>query len=194
MAETVLESLPGLKINRGPNGLSIVTVLQSIQEKYNYLPEDLLKKTAQEMNIPLIEVYSVATFYKSFSLVPRGEHMIVTCMGTACHVRGSDAVTEEISRLLNVNRGATSNDGKYTLECVNCLGACALAPLVIVDGQYHGNMTPAKIHRLFKAEFANGSVSSNTEKEDREKVGLTVGSPQRSEHVGFSSNCYCKGE
>jgi len=145
----------GLKIPRGPNGISIVTLLQAIQDKYNYLPEELLARAAEEMKVPLIDIYSVATFYKSFSLVPRGRQQIVTCMGTACHVRGSEKVTEEISRVLNVERGSTTADGEYSLECVNCLGACALAPLVIVDGRHYGHMTPLKVRRLFAQASKN---------------------------------------
>ncbi|MFO7951959.1 MAG: NAD(P)H-dependent oxidoreductase subunit E [Bacillota bacterium] len=139
----------GLEVPSGPNGVSIVTLLQAIQEKYNYLPEELLKKAAEEMDVPLIDVYSVAKFYKSFSLVPEGRHQIVTCSGTACHVRGSEKITEEISRILGVEVGSTSPDGEYSLKCVNCVGACASAPLVLVDGHYYGNMTPLKVNKLF---------------------------------------------
>ncbi len=156
------ETVLGLKIPRGPNGVSTITLLQAIQEKYNYLPEEVLKRAAKEMNIPLIDLYSVATFYKSFSLVPRGKHEIVTCSGTACHVRGSEKVTEEISRTLGVDRDSTSNDGEYSLKCVNCVGACALAPLVIVDGQYHGHMTPLKVHRLFNSDQSGGKIAASS--------------------------------
>ncbi len=143
----------GLEVPHGPNGVSVVALLQAIQEKYNYLPEELLKQVSQEMEIPLIDIYSVATFYKAFSLIPKGKHQIVTCLGTACHVRGSEKVTEEICRVLNIKRDSTSKDGMYSLECVNCLGACALAPLVIMDGKYYGHMTPLKVRQLFSGLF-----------------------------------------
>jgi len=118
------------------------------------------------MGIPLIDIYSVATFYKSFSLTPKGKHQVVTCSGTACHVRGSEKVTEEISRVLNLKKGTTSKDGEYSLECVNCVGACALAPLVIVDGQNYGHMTPSKVRSLFKDKCQN-------DKTDQVEAGLS---------------------
>jgi len=163
------ETVLGLEISRGPNGVSVITLLQAIQEKYNYLPEKVLKRAAKEMDIPLIDLYSVATFYKSFSLVPRGKHEVVTCSGTACHVRGSEKVTEEITRTLGVDKDSTSKDGEYSLKCVNCVGACALAPLVIVDGQYHGHMTPLKVHRLFNYDQSGEKIvaSGTDEKVNR---------------------------
>ncbi len=148
----------GFEVPRGPDGVSIVALLQAIQDKYNYLPEKFLRRAAREMEVPLIDVYSVAKFYKSFSLVPEGRHQIVTCTGTACHVRGSEKITEEISRTLGVEVNSTSPDGEYSLKCVNCVGACASAPLVIVDGEYHGNMTPLKAGKLF-AQGAKGKTA-----------------------------------
>ncbi len=128
---------------------SMIFLLQQIQEKHNYLPEDVLRKVAVERDVPLIDIYSLATFYKSFSLTPRGKHKVTVCTGTACHVHGAQKVEEEISRILGVEPGSTTRDGEYSLESVNCLGACALAPLVTIDGDYHGNMTPAKLYGLF---------------------------------------------
>jgi len=116
------EVILGLEVPSGPNGVTIVALLQAIQEKYNYLPEELLSKAAKEMEVPLIDIYSVAKFYKSFSLVPKGRHRVVTCTGTACHVRGSEKITEEISRILGVEVDSTSEDGEHSLECVNCVG------------------------------------------------------------------------
>lgn len=135
------------------NGQSLVALLQEVQEQYNYLPEEVLRELACARGLSLMEMYSVATFYKSFSLQPRGRHKIVTCTGTACHVRGSEKVTEEVSRMLGVKPGGTSEDGEYSLESVNCLGACALAPLVVVDGEYHGNMTAARVAALFREQL-----------------------------------------
>ena len=137
---------------KSPNNHSIVTLLHEIQDRYNYLPEDVLRQLAGEKNIPLIDVYRVATFYSLFSLKPKGKHKIMTCTGTACHVRGSEKVTEEISRFLGIEPGETTEDGEYSLEAVNCLGACALAPLVVIDEQYHANITPSQI-----APLLNGS-------------------------------------
>jgi len=135
----------------GRENKSIVDLLQDIQDKYNYLPEEVLRNLAAEKNLSLIDIYSVATFYKSFSLVPRGNHKIVCCSGTACHVRGCKKVTEEISRILDVKPGGITEDGEYSLETVNCLGACALAPLVVFDGEYCGKMTPSQVE-LFLEE------------------------------------------
>ena len=127
---------------------SLVGLLQEIQEIYGYLPEDVLREVARSKGIPLIDVFSVATFYKAFSLKPKGKNRITACTGTACHVRGSQKVAEEISRSLGIRPGDTTEDGLYSLETVNCVGACALAPLVLVNEESHGNMTPAKAANL----------------------------------------------
>ena len=102
------------------------------------------------MDIPLSRVYSVATFFKAFSLTPRGRHLINVCMGTACHVRGSDKVLAEMEKELGIKNGENTPDLKFTLETVNCVGACALGPMVIIGEDYHGEMTPEKVERSFK--------------------------------------------
>ena len=135
------------------NGEPLVTLLQQVQEQYNYLPEHVLRELARARGLSLMEIYSVATFYKSFSLQPRGKHKVVVCTGTACHVQGSEKVTDELSRMLGIKPGETSPDGEYSLENVNCLGACALAPLVVVDGDYHGNMTAARVSAIIKDQL-----------------------------------------
>ncbi|MEW5783989.1 MAG: NAD(P)H-dependent oxidoreductase subunit E [Bacillota bacterium] len=145
MEKRVLDQLQG---SPGRNGISIVSLLQLIQQEYNYLPEEVLREAALATGFPLIEMFRVATFYKSFSLVPRGKHTITACCGTACHVRGSEKVVREISKTLGVAPGETTPDGQYTVETVNCLGACALAPLVVLDGQYYGGVTPAGVGKL----------------------------------------------
>lgn len=116
---------------------ALIPIMQEINDDYNYLPKNILKYIAQELEIPLSQVYHVATFYTSFSLKPRGIHTIKVCMGTACHVRGSPRVLDEIKRHLNIEPGETTKDGVFTLETVNCLGACALGPVVVVDDEYH---------------------------------------------------------
>ena len=111
----------------------------------------LFKKTHIVINfVPLIEVFRLANFYKAFSLKPRGRHLITVCEGTACHVQGSPRVVEEVLLQLDVQRGETTKDGAFTVETVNCVGACALAPVVIVDGVYHDHMTPAKLRDLLE--------------------------------------------
>jgi NADH-quinone oxidoreductase subunit E len=130
----------------------LVSILQDVQAECNYLPADALRRIAERLQIPLIQVYSVATFFKAFSLVPRGRHSIQVCVGTACHVRGAKAIVEEIERDLNVKAGGTTDDGEYTLETVNCVGACALGPIILIDDEYHGQMTPRKVQKLLKAK------------------------------------------
>jgi len=129
---------------------SVIQVLQDLQTEFRWLSPGTLEAAARELEVPLAHVFSVATFYKSFSLEPRGRHVCTVCMGTACHVRGGAAILEHFERKLGLKAGATSPGGEYTLERVNCLGACALAPLAVVDGRYHGQMTEAKANEVLK--------------------------------------------
>ncbi|MBN2056145.1 NADH-quinone oxidoreductase subunit NuoE [bacterium] len=129
---------------------SLIMVLQAINKHSNYLPVDALKIVAEELGVPASKVYSVATFYKAFSLEPRGRIVIRVCMGTACHIRGAPQIAAEFKRLLNIAPGKTTSDGKYTLETVNCLGACAMAPLVMVGDKYHGNVTIDQVRDLLE--------------------------------------------
>ncbi len=126
---------------------SLILILQDLQERCQWLSPETLAEVARELDLPLAHVWSVATFYKSFSLEPRGRHRCTVCMGTACHVRGGAAILEHFERELGIQAGETSADGEYTLERVNCLGACALAPLAIVDGRYYGQMNETKAKR-----------------------------------------------
>ncbi|KPJ72577.1 hypothetical protein AMJ52_05890 [candidate division TA06 bacterium DG_78] len=129
---------------------SVLSVLQDIQEKYNWLPPDALRMISIKLGVPLIDIYSVATFYRAFSLTPRGKHLCTVCLGTACHVRGAPIVLDRIQEALGINPGCTTKDNQFTLETVNCLGACALAPIVVVDGQYHGQTTVQKVNPILK--------------------------------------------
>ena len=129
----------------------LVSVLQDIQAEYNYLPKEALVQVSQGLDIPLTQVYSVASFFKAFSLKPRGRHLINVCLGTACHVREAVRILEEIERELGINPGETTEDFKYTLERVNCVGACALGPVVIVDGTYSGQMKTDKVKTLLES-------------------------------------------
>jgi NADH-quinone oxidoreductase subunit E len=129
---------------------SLISILQDIQSEYHYLPEDALRAVASQLDLPLIQVYGVATFFKAFSLKPRGEHMVSVCLGTACHVRGAPAVLDEVERQLGIKAGETTEDMRYSLETVNCLGACALGPIVVVDGKYHGQMSPGKVKKVLR--------------------------------------------
>jgi NADH:ubiquinone oxidoreductase subunit E len=144
---------------KGSDPFDVMEVLQDIQAAYHYLPEEALCRVSGELGVPLIEVFRLANFYKAFSLKPRGRHLITVCMGTACHVRESPRFLDEVRRQLKVEPGETTEDGEFTLETVNCLGACALAPVVVLDGKYFDHMTPAKLDTLFEAvRVQNGEV------------------------------------
>jgi NADH-quinone oxidoreductase subunit E len=132
------------------NPAQLIPILQDMQTMENYLPRDALEVISQKLNIPLVRIYSVATFYKAFSLEPRGKHIIQVCMGTACHVRGAPRILDKMVRDLKIQPGKTTKDMEFTLETVNCLGACALGPIVVVDGEYHGQMNPPKWDKLYK--------------------------------------------
>jgi len=123
----------------------LVPILQDIQALFNYLPREALDAVARRRNIPLSQVYSVANFYTAFSLVPRGKNIISVCMGTACHVRGAPQVLEELERQLKIKPGETTPDMMWTLLTVNCLGACALGPVIVVNQEYHGHMTRSDV-------------------------------------------------
>lgn len=129
----------------GRDRTQVISILQDVQERERYLPEEALTYVAEALEMPRSQIYGLATFYRAFSLEPRGEHTIFVCTGTACHVRGAPRLVEELCRRLDVTPGGTTADGQFTLETVNCLGACALGPLVVVDSDYHGQMTPSKL-------------------------------------------------
>lgn len=132
----------------GGNKSTLIAVLQDIQEAFNYLPKEALKAAAKEMNIPLSRVYEAATFYTAFSLKPRGKNVVKICMGTACHVRGASALQDKFERTLGIKPGETTKDKKFSLETVNCVGACALGPVVVINTEYHGKMTMAKVDKV----------------------------------------------
>jgi NADH-quinone oxidoreductase subunit E len=135
---------------------SLIAALESIQSHYRYLPPEALILASERLNVPLSQVYSVATFYHAFSLKPQGLHSLHVCMGTACHVRGSPRVLDRLETKLGVNAGSTTRDRMFTLETVNCLGACALGPIVVADGAYSGQMTAQKADVLLKRLSKDG--------------------------------------
>ena len=126
----------------------LISILQVVQSELYYLPKEALIQVSDTMGIPLSQVYSVATFFKAFSLTPRGKHLINLCLGTACHVRGASKVLEQIERSLKISRGETTGDYKFTLETVNCMGCCALGPVVNIDGEYFGQMSAGKVDSI----------------------------------------------
>ncbi len=129
---------------------AIIAILQDIQGELKWLPESALKLVSKRLKIPLNKIYGIATFYKAFSLKPKGKHTITVCMGTACHVRGAPKILDELKRILNIEEGGTTEDRMFTLETVNCLGACALGPIVVADSEYIGHMNKSKIDELMK--------------------------------------------
>jgi NADH-quinone oxidoreductase subunit E len=145
-----VETIEGIldRHERAPS--SIIAILQDVQEEVNYLPEGALRYVAERLDIPVAKVYNLATFYRAFSLEPRGRHQIYVCTGTACHVRGAVKIRDALEREMGIRAGETDEQLEFTLETVNCLGACALGPVVVVDGEYHGQMTGAKAVRLVK--------------------------------------------
>jgi len=129
---------------------SLIAALEEIQERYRYLPPEALILASERLGVPLSQAYSVATFYNAFSLKPKGKHSLHVCMGTACHVRGSPQVLDRLESKLGIKSGETTRDHLFTLETVNCLGACALGPIIVTNGEYSGQMTVQKTDTLLK--------------------------------------------
>ena len=170
----------------GCRASSLIAVLQDLNKEFRYLPEEAMRRVSRRISVPISEIYRVATFYKAFSLEPRGEHVIKICMGTACHVRGAPRILEEFSRRLEIRAGETTGDGQFTLETVNCLGACALGPVVVIDDRYH-RASPAVIDRLLRDVKAGKPAASkvvvpeqiatigiDSARIDREEVSIAV--------------------
>jgi NADH-quinone oxidoreductase subunit E len=132
---------------QGEEGI-LIQVLLDVQHEYNWLPEEALKRISESLEIPFSQVYRVASFYKAMSLTPRGDHLIRVCLGTACHVRGAPRILDNVEQALNIKAGETTQDMKFSVERVNCLGCCALGPVMVIDGEAHGNLVPAKVEEI----------------------------------------------
>ncbi len=126
----------------------LISILQDMQDNAGYLKKEDLLELAKKLDLPIIDVYRVASFFRAFSLTPRGKNIIQICLGTACHVRGGDKVLDEFERNLKIQPSSTTKDGKFTLETVNCLGACALGPVVVVNSKYYGNVIPKDVPEI----------------------------------------------
>lgn len=137
--------------NHSSNYGGLIAILEEIQEVHGFLPESALRLVAAATDHSLVDVYGVATFYHSFSLEPRGKHHLCACLGTACHVRGAPTVVEALEQQLGIAAGETTPDGEFSLETVSCLGACALGPIVVVDGVYHSKMTAGKVRKVLES-------------------------------------------
>lgn len=144
----VVEEIDRIILSKGSQESSLIACLQDIQKELNYLPHDALRLVAMRVGVNLSRVYSIATFYKSFSLSPRGRHLIHVCLGTACHVRGGARLLESFERELGVQAGGTTYDNRFTLESVRCLGCCGLAPVVMIDNTFYGKVTQDRVRDL----------------------------------------------
>jgi len=136
-----------LGAHRGDRG-GLIAILEEIQGRYGHLPQAALRIISEGTGRSLVDVYGIATFYRAFSLAPRGRHLVCACQGTACHVRGASRVVEELERQLGIKAGETTQDGEFTLETVNCLGACALGPVVVIDGRYFSKVARSRVRQL----------------------------------------------
>jgi NADH-quinone oxidoreductase subunit E len=132
----------------GADRHALISLLLDVQDQFYYLPQEALERVAEKVGVPAVQVYQVARFYKAFSLTQRGKHRVIVCLGTACHVRGAKRITEQIGRLLEVEVGETTKDKQFTLETVNCLACCALGPVMVIDGTYHGNLKATKLEKI----------------------------------------------
>ena len=129
---------------------AVIQALLEIQRENRWLPRDVLVKVSENLGVPLNRIQHIVTFYKAFSLVPKGRHEIHVCMGTACHVRGATRVLDTVQDLIGIKPGETSSDLKYSLKTVNCVGCCSLGPVMVIDGEYHGKMAPAQSEEVLK--------------------------------------------
>ncbi len=146
----------------GADRANALAILQDIQREYNFLPREALELTARRINVPAGEIYRLATFFRAFSLHPKGEYVCKVCLGTACHVLGGARILDALERELGIRAGQTSGDGKFSLEAVRCLGACALGPVVVVNEEPHGYMTPDKAVELLR-KLASGTLEATPE-------------------------------
>jgi NADH-quinone oxidoreductase subunit E len=129
---------------------SLIQILLEIQSKNHWLPKEALERVSEKLDVPMSQIQHITTFYKYFSLVPRGRHEVHVCMGTACHVRGAQRVLDAVQDQTGIKPGESDADLKFSLETVNCLGCCALGPVMVVDGEYHGNIAPAQVEGKLK--------------------------------------------
>lgn len=163
----------------GNDATDIIAILQDVQQTYRYLPKDVMETLATELEIPLSRVYHLATFFRAFSLEPRGKHELHVCMGTACHVRGAPRILEALERGLKIKAGETTKDMQVTLETVNCVGACALGPVVVVDGESKGKLNPQRAERLLKQIEPEAAPEKPAAKTSPAKAKKKASSPKK---------------
>ena len=134
---------------------ALIPVLHEVQDTYGYLPKEVLEFVSEQLNLPMTEIYGVATFYSFFSLEPKGEHVIRVCMGTACYIKGAQSIIDQISLELNVKVQGTTVDNKFTLDATRCLGACGLAPVITIGERVYGRLTKNDIPKILKEDMAH---------------------------------------
>jgi NADH-quinone oxidoreductase subunit E len=173
MNPEAIDSILGKHLE-GRDGL--ISILEAIQNHYGYLPRAALQKVAEQTGRSLVDLYGVATFYRAFSLQPRGNHLVSACLGTACHVRGAPSIAQELEKQLGIQSGQTTSDREFTLETVNCLGACALGPVVVVDGHYFSSVNKARVKEILdKARAGLDKIEIST---DQRVFPLDVSCPR----------------
>jgi len=145
-----IEQVDRIIEKHGGEASSLIQVLLEIQKEHNWLPKEFLDRVADKLQVPFTRIQHIATFFKAFSLVPKGRHGVHVCLGTACHVRGAQRVLDTVQTTIGINPGETDLDLKYSLETVSCIGTCAMAPVVEINGKAHGKMTPAKVADVLK--------------------------------------------
>ncbi|GAB7025444.1 complex I 24 kDa subunit family protein [Geotalea toluenoxydans] len=134
----------------GRKASSLIQILINIQSENHWLPKEVLERVSERLEVPMNQIQHITTFYKSFSLVPKGRHEVHVCMGTACHVRGAQSVLDNVEDAIGIKPGETDVDLKFSLETVNCIGCCALGPVMVVDGEYHGNLAATQVEDVLK--------------------------------------------
>jgi NADH-quinone oxidoreductase subunit E len=145
-----VSKIDGIIRQYGGRDSAILAILQDIQAEEKYLPKETLEYVSQRMQLPLGQVFRIATFYNALSLKPRGRHKIDVCLGTACHVRGGEKILNKLERDLGISVGETTKDKRFTVEAVHCVGCCSLGPVAVIDGDVHGRLSQDKVPTLLK--------------------------------------------
>lgn len=172
MAETKADAVPSIVDRYAGDPGMLIPMMQDMQAEYGYLPQAELKELSGMLRVPLAQIYSVATFYASFRLMPKGDHTIQLCMGTVCFLKGAGKISEAIQREFELVPGGTSPDGKFTFSPVNCVGACALAPVMVVDGEYYGDRTvDSAVELLHKIAAGDKPPEAGADGGKRKKAG-----------------------
>jgi len=152
--EIELAKVDSIIDKHGTDRRALTSLLLEIQDEFHFLPQEALERIAEKMQVPAIQVYQVARFYKAFSLKPRGKHLISVCAGTACHVQAGATLVEKVGQLLHIAPGETTEDEQFTLETTNCPGSCPLGPVMIVDGTYHSRVTASQVEQIIQQRRA----------------------------------------